>query len=172
MQYNFQYENLNRQDIIGADVVAQWRIADGIRVDASYTHAHVSPYHGLELSTTAKNSASASATAKRSVGKHDLTAVLTTAIMGRREYDVQDRLRINERNGSTTAYFSCRLPAYAIANLSLTDEFGGWLRVQVGVENLTNYKPEILGAGLTMFNVPATPGRRLNAQIEISLQRQ
>jgi outer membrane receptor protein involved in Fe transport len=48
-------------------------------------------------------------------------------------------------------------------------DFGTYLKVSAGVNNLFNYKPKTLGSGLTAFSVPATAGARVYVQMEVKL---
>jgi outer membrane receptor for ferrienterochelin and colicins len=41
--------------------------------------------------------------------------------------------------------------------------------VTLGVDNIFNYKPKTLGAGITMFNIPATAGTRGHIQVEFDI---
>lgn len=89
--------------------------------------------------------------------------------MGNKKFDVQDRVWIEEENTSKDAYFRCDLPAYVLCNLSVSQTFYNKVKVTLGVDNLLNYKPKTLGSGVTMFNVPATPGARGHVQIEFMI---
>jgi outer membrane receptor protein involved in Fe transport len=80
---------------------------------------------------------------------------------------VQDRLTVD--GISHKAYFRCRLPAYVLCNLNVLQNFGSYLKVYAGVNNLFNYKPKTLGSGLTAFSVPATAGARVYVQMEVKL---
>ena len=43
-------------------------------------------------------------------------------------------------------------------HLSVSQTFYNKVKLTLGVDNIFNYVPKTLGSGITMFNVPATPG--------------
>ena len=99
------------------------------------------------------------------------------SMMGKKTFDVQDRLTVKEeipligggtrvRPVSKEAYFRCELPAYALFNFNVQQRFLKHYKLNIGVNNIFNYIPSTLGSGVTMFNIPATPGRRWFVQVE------
>lgn len=169
MQYNFEYENLDSQDLIGAELLGRWKMFDFLTLNASYSYVHVSDIDGLRISTTSPHAATAGLDYRFSKKNYSLQANFTTSIMGKKRYDVQDRLTVD--GVSHDAYFRCDLPAYALCNLSVTQTFWNKMKVTLGVDNLFNYKPKTLGSGLTAFNVPATAGTRGFVQVEFKLDQ-
>ena len=89
-----------------------------------------------------------------------MNAVFSASYMGRKKFDVQDRVFVEEDNKSYDAYFRCDLPQYVLCNLSVSQTFYNKVKLTLGVDNIFNYVPKTLGSGITMFNVPATPGTR------------
>ena len=87
----------------------------------------------------------------------------------RKKFDVQDRVFVEEDNKSYDAYFRCDLPQYVLCNLSVSQTFYNKVKLTLGVDNIFNYVPKTLGSGITMFNVPATPGTRGWVQLEFML---
>lgn len=98
-----------------------------------------------------------------------LNAVFSASYMGRKKFDVQDRVFVEEDNKSYDAYFRCDLPQYVLCNLSVSQTFYNKVKLTLGVDNIFNYVPKTLGSGITMFNVPATPGTRGWVQLEFML---
>ena len=167
MQYNFEYKNLANQQLIGAELMARWKPIDYLNFNASYSYVYVSKIDGLSISTTSPHAATLGVDYNYSRKNYRLLAGFTASIMGKKRYDVQDKLTID--GVSHDAYFRCTLPTYALCNLSLTQTFWEKVKLTIGVDNLFNYKPKTLGSGLTAFNVPATPGIRGFAQLEFNL---
>lgn len=169
MQYNFEYENLDSQDLIGAEVLTRWRMFDFLTLNASYSYVSVSKIDGLRISTTSPHAATAGLEYHLNKKNYALTANFTASIMGEKRYDVQDRLTVD--GISHDAYFRCTLPTYALCNLSATQTFYDKVKLTLGVENMFNYKPKTLGSGLTAFNVPATAGARGFIQVELKIDQ-
>ena len=169
MQYNFEYENLASQDLIGTELLGRWKMFDFLTLNASYSYVHVSDIDGLRISTTSPHAATAGLEYKFSKKNYTLQANFNTSIMGRKRYDVQDRLTVD--GVSHDAYFRCDLPAYALCNLSVTQNLWNKMKVTLGVDNIFNYKPQTLGSGLTAFNVPATAGTRGFVQVEFKVDQ-
>jgi len=169
MQYNFEYENLASQDLLGAELLARWRMFDFLTLNASYSYVSVSKIDGLRISTTSPHAATAGLEYHLSKKNYALAANFTASIMGEKRYDVQDRLTVD--GISHDAYFRCTLPTYALCNLSATQTFYDKVKLTLGVENIFNYKPKTLGSGLTAFNVPATAGARGFVQVELKIDQ-
>ena len=168
MQYNFEYTNLDNQTLAGLDGLMKWKFLRHWILNASCSYVYVSKENGLQFNTTSPYAATAglgySYDNRRNYG---LKVNLNTSLMGEKTYDVQDRLTIN--GISHKAYFRCKLPAYILCNLNILQDFGAYLKVSAGVNNLFNYKPKTLGSGLTAFSIPATAGARIYVQMEVKL---
>lgn len=167
MQYNFEYENLASQELVGAELLARWKMLDCLALNTSYSYVYVSKIDGLRISTTSPHAATAGLEYTLNKKNYSLLAGFTASIMGKKQYDVQDRLTVD--GVSHDAYFRCILPTYALCNLSVTQTFYNKVKLTLGVDNLFNYKPETLGSGLTAFNVPATAGTRGFVQVEFKI---
>lgn len=171
MQYNFEYENLWRQILTGVDILGKWNINDHFTLNASYSFVNISKTDGLQLSATSPSAATGSLEYKLKKKKYGLTAVLSGTASGKKEFDVQDRLYMEDDGISYDAYYRVTLPAYAMANIATTHSFNNRLRLTLGCDNIFNYKPKTLGSGITVFNIPATPGARGYVQLEVSLDK-
>lgn len=167
MQYNFEYENLDKQNLIGAEVISRWKVFSFLTVNASYSYVNVSKENGLRINTTSPHAATAGIEYKLNKNNYSLLAGFNASIMGQKQYDVQDRLTVD--GVSHDAYFRCTLPTYALCNLNVTQTFCNKLKLTIGVDNIFNYKPKTLGSGLTAFNVPGTAGARGYAQVEVKI---
>jgi outer membrane receptor for ferrienterochelin and colicin len=168
MQYNFEYTNLDNQTLAGIDWLMKWNFLRHWTVDASYSYVYVSKENGLQFNTTSPYAATSGIDYRYDNGKnYGLKVNLNASFMGKKTYDVQDRLTVD--GISHKAYFRCELPAYVLCNLNVMQEFGTYLKVSAGVNNLFNYKPKTLGSGLTAFSVPATAGARVYVQMEVKL---
>lgn len=167
MQYNFEYENLASQKLVGAELLARWKMLDCLALNTSYSYVYVSKIDGLRISTTSPHAATAGLEYTLNKKNYSLLAGFTASIMGKKQYDVQDRLTVD--GVSHNAYFRCILPTYALCNLSVTQTFYNKVKLTLGVDNLFNYKPETLGSGLTAFNVPATAGTKGFVQVEFKI---
>ncbi len=171
MQYNFEYENLYRQILTGIDILSKWNINDHFTLNASYSFVNISKSDGLQLSATSPSAATGSLEYKLKKNKYALTAVLSATASGKKRFDVQDRLYLADEGTSYDAYYRVTLPGYAMANIATTHSFNNRLRLTVGCDNIFNYKPKTLGSGITVFNIPATPGARGYVQLEVTLDK-
>ena len=108
------------------------------------------------MNTTSPHAATASLDYKFTKKNYRLNAVFSASYMGRKKFDVQDRVFVEEDNKSYDAYFRCDLPQYVLCNLSVSQTFYNKVKLT-------------LGSGITMFNVPATPGTRGWVQLEFML---
>lgn len=169
MQYNFEYTNLSKQRLLGLEALGRWRMFDFLTLNATYSFVNVSKLKGVQVNTTSPHAATASLDYKYNRKNYRLGAIFSASFMGNKKFDVQDRVWIEEENTSKDAYFRCDLPAYVLCNLSVSQTFYNKVKVTLGVDNLLNYKPKTLGSGVTMFNVPATPGARGHVQIEFMI---
>jgi len=177
-QYNFEYMNLSQQRLLGFDLLTRWKIVPALTLNASYSYVDVSKTEGLRINTTSPHAATAGLEYKWYRDNYDLSANLTMSMMGKKTFDVQDRITVQEevplygggtqqRPVSKEAYFRCELPAYALFNLNVQQRFLKHYKLNIGVNNIFNYIPSTLGSGVTMFNIPATAGRRFFVQVEI-----
>lgn len=174
MQYNFEYTNLGHQNLIGGEIIARWNFLPHWTLNASYSYVNVEKTKDAEgrelrLNSTSPHAATGSLEYRMYKKNYSLTARFSTSMMSKKQFDVQDRLRINGEQSSREAYFRCTLPAYALCNLSVSQTFGPLVRLVIGCDNVFNYKPKTTGAGLTAFNVPATAGARGYIQAELKL---
>ena len=167
MQYNFEYENLASQNLVGLEAMLRWKIIDGLSMNATYSYVHVSKNEGVQVNTTSPHAATASLDYKLNKKNYRLNAVFSASVMGGKKFDIQDRVFVEEEGKSYDAYFRCELPAYVLCNLSLSQTFYNKFKLTIGADNLFNYIPKTLGSGVTMFNVPATPGIRGHVQLDI-----
>lgn len=171
MQYNFEYENLWRQVLAGVDVLGKWNISDFFTFNASYSYVYISKTDGLQLNSSSPHAATGSLEYKWKKNKYGLTAVLSATASGKKTFDVQDQLHVPGENVAWISHYRVILPAYAMANLSTTHSFNNRLRLTLGCDNIFNYKPKNLGSGITVFNIPATPGARGYVQLEVALDK-
>lgn len=165
MQYNFEYMNLARQDLVGLEALLRWHFLDHFTLNGTYSYVNVSKTDGIQVNTTSPHAATASLDYKLTRRNWKMNAVFSASFMGNKKFDVQDRVAVDGK--SYDAYFRCDLPAYVLCNLSLTQTLYNKYKITLGLDNLFNYVPKTLGSGITMFNVPATAGIRGHVQVEV-----
>ena len=165
MQYNFEYTNLAKQNLIGLETIMRWHFLNHFTMNATYSYVNVSKTDGIQVNTTSPHAATASIDYKYNKKNYRLGATFSASYMGEKKFDVQDRLSVNGE--SHDAYFRCQLPQYVLCNLSVIQTFYNKVKVTVGVDNIFNYVPKTLGSGITMFNVPATAGAKAHVQVEV-----
>lgn len=165
MQYNFEYMNLSKQNLIGLEALLRWHFLDHFTLNGTYSYVNVSKTDGVQVNTTSPHAATGSLDYKLATKNWKLNAIFSASFMGNKKFDVQDRLSVNGK--SYDAYFRCDLPAYVLCNLSVTQTLYNKYKITLGLDNLFNYVPKTLGSGITMFNVPATAGIRGHVQVEI-----
>ena len=170
MQYNFEYKNLNKQRMLGVEAIMKWRLTDNFMLNATYSYVNVSKQKGIQVNTTSPHAATASIDYTLNRPKYRLKSIFSTSIMGEKNFDVQDRVWVEEHNKSYDAYFRCTLPTYVLCNLSVVQTFYNKVKLTMGVDNIFNYVPRTLGSGITLFNVPATSGARGYLQVEFLVE--
>lgn len=168
LQYNFEYKNLSSQRLLGVEAIAKWHFLDHFTLHGTYSFVNVSKQDGVQVNTTSPHAATASLDYKLRRKNYSLAATLSASFMGGKKFDIQDRLNVDGE--SREAYFRCSLPAYALCNISVNQTFFNSAKLTVGVNNVFDYVPKTLGSGITMFNVPATPGARAFVQLEILVE--
>lgn len=169
MQYNFEYTNLSHQSLLGLEAILKYHFLNAFTINATYSFVNISKLHGVQVSSTSPHAATASIDYRLRLPRYQLSATLSASFMGPKRFDIQDRLTINGE--SREAYFRTNLPSYALCNISVSQTFFNFLKLSTGVDNLFNYTPKTLGSGITMFNVPATPGARPHVQLEILIDQ-
>ena len=169
MQYNFEYTNLSHQSLLGVEAILKWRFLNDFTLSGTYSFVNISKLSGVQVSSTSPHAATANFNYRLRRKKYSLSATLSASFMGRKRFDIQDRLTIDGQ--SREAYFRTNLPPYALCNVSVSQTLFNSLKVSAGVDNLFNYVPKTLGSGVTMFNVPATPGARAHVQLEILIDQ-
>lgn len=166
MQYNFEYTNLNSQRLYGFETILKWHFLDRFTVNGTYSYVNVSKQKGIQVNTTSPHAATASIDYVYNKPNYRLKTIFSTSLMGEKNFDVQDRVWVEEHRKSYDAYFRCTLPTYTICNLAVVQTFYNKVKVTLGINNIFNYIPHTLGSGITMFNVPATCGARGYIQME------
>lgn len=172
MQYNFEYTNLSRQRLLGVEALLRWHLLDCLTLNGTYSYVNVSKNGGIQVNSTSPHAATASVDYKYTKKNYRLNAILSASYMGRKKFDVQDRVSYEDETGklqNRDAYFTCDLPQYVLCNLAVSQTFWNKVKLTLGVDNIFNYVPKTLGSGITMFNVPATPGARGWVQVEFLL---
>ena len=139
-------------------------------LNATYSYVNVSKLNGIQVNTTSPHAATASIDYTLNRPNYRLKTIFSTSIMGKKQFDVQDRVWVKEHNKSYDAYFRCILPTYVLCNLAVVQTFYNKVKFTVGVDNIFNYVPHTLGSGVTMFNVPATCGARGYVQVEFLVE--
>ena len=165
MQYNFEYTNLSSQRLLGVESILKWHFLDHFTLNGTYSFVNVSKLDGVQVNTTSPHAATGSLDYKLNRRNYRLGATFSASYMGTKKFDVQDRLTVN--GDSHDAYFRCELPAYVLCNVSVNHTFFNKAKLTLGVDNVFNYVPKTLGSGITIFNVPATPGARFHVQLEL-----
>lgn len=168
-QYNFEYRNLAKSSILGAELMGRIKLLDPLMFNFSYSYVNVEKVDGIQINTTSPHTGSLRFAYQYKGKNYKLTSNLSVAITGKKEFSVQDKIILKSK--SHIAFFEVTTPTYAMWNFSLTQAFKNSIDITVGVDNFLNYKPDMLGAGVSMFNVPATPGRRFFIQSEFSLEK-
>lgn len=172
MQYNFEYTNLDHQTMTGFDMIVRWKPWTWLTLNGNYSYVYITKEDGLRINTTSPHAATASADFRRQLRKNwNLNVNVSSQIMGKKTYDVQDRVYVEKEGRSRDAYFRCELPWYTLTNLNVANTFYNKYRLSVGVDNIFNYKPKTLGSGLTVFSVPATAGAKFYVQFEVKLSK-
>ena len=166
MQYNFEYTNLRNQRMLGVEAILKWHFIDGFTLNGTYSYVNVSKQQGIQVNTTSPHAATGSLDYTLNRKNYRLKTIFSASLMGQKQFDVQDRVWVDEHHKSYDAYFRCTLPTYVLCNLALVQTFYNKVKVTLGVDNLFNYVPHTLGSGITMFNVPATCGARGYIQVE------
>ena len=166
MQYNFEYTNLRNQRMLGIEAILKWHFAKGFTLNGTYSYVNVSKQQGIQVNTTSPHAATGSLDYTLNQKNYRLKSILSASLMGQKQFDVQDRVWVDEHHKSYDAYFRCTLPTYVLCNLAVVQTFYNKVKVTLGVDNLFNYVPHTLGSGITMFNVPATCGTRGYIQVE------
>ena len=166
MQYNFEYTNLRNQRMLGIEAILKWHFAKGFTLNGTYSYVNVSKQQGIQVNTTSPHAATGSLDYTLNLKNYRLKSILSASLMGQKQFDVQDRVWVDEHHKSYDAYFRCTLPTYVLCNLAIVQTFYNKVKVTLGVDNLFNYVPHTLGSGITMFNVPATCGTRGYIQVE------
>jgi outer membrane receptor for ferrienterochelin and colicin len=166
LQYNFEYTNLSTQRLLGVEALLKWHLLDFLTLNGTYSFVNVSKLNGVQVNTTSPHAATASLDYRFTKKNYRLGVVLSASLMGGKQFDVQDRVWVEEQQASVSAYFRTKLPAYALCNIAVSQTFWNKVKLTVGVDNLTNYKPKTLGSGVTLFNIPATAGARGYVQAE------
>ena len=166
MQYNFEYTNLRNQRMLGIEAILKWHFAKGFTLNGTYSYVNVSKQQGIQVNTTSPHAATGSLDYTLNQKNYRLKSILSASLMGQKQFDVQDRVWVDEHHKSYDAYFRCTLPTYVLCNLAVVQTFCNKVKVTLGVDNLFNYVPHTLGSGITMFNVPATCGTRGYIQVE------
>lgn len=167
MQYNFEYTNLNNQRLLGVETILKWHINDQFTLNGTYSYVNVSKLKGIQVNTSSPHAATASLDYLLSKKNYQLKTILSASLMGEKNFDVQDRVWVQELNKNHGAYFRCTLPTYVLCNLSFVQILYNKVKITIGVDNLLNYVPKTLGSGITLFNVPATCGARGYLQVEM-----
>ena len=167
MQYNFEYTNLNNQRLLGVETILKWHINDQFTLTGTYSYVNVSKLKGIQVNTSSPHAATASLDYLLNKKNYQLKTILSTSLMGEKNFDVQDRVWVQELNKNHDAYFRCTLPTYVLCNLSFVQTLYNKVKITIGVDNLLNYVPKTLGLGVTLFNVPATCGARGYLQVEM-----
>ena len=163
-QYNFEYQNLNKSNIKGFDILGKGKINNNLALNWSYSFVHVSKTNGVQLNTASPHNATIQLEYSLTRKNYDLKITTNTNIIGAKKFNVQDKLMIDDKAHDT--YFEVDLPTYSMTNLVVNQTFYKHYKLTLGVDNIFNYKPSLLGAGVSMFNIPATPGRRVFLQVE------
>lgn len=166
MQYNFEYTNLSSQRMLGVEAILKWHVCDYLTLNGTYSYVNVSKQDGIQVNTTSPHAATGSLDYTLNKRNYRLKTIFSASLMGEKNFDVQDRVWVEEHKKSYDAYFRCTLPTYVLCNLSVVQTFHNKVKLAVGVDNLFNYVPHTLGSGITMFNVPATAGAKGYVQVE------
>lgn len=165
MQYNFEYVNLPSQNIYGADLMLKYVPFPGFAINASYSYVKVGEYGNLNFNQFSPHTAVLGLNYKIMWKYGQTEFSVSGSFTGKKFFDVQDRLVMN--GYARDAYFRTVLPAYMLADFVAGHTFDEKYKISLGINNLSNYVPETLGSGITMFNVPSTPGRRAFVKCEI-----
>ncbi len=168
-QYNFEYRNLSKNAILGTEIVGRVKLSDPLSISLSYSYVHVDKVEGIQINTSSPHTGNIRFEYQYKKEDYKLKANLSLAITGKKEFSVQDKIVLKGK--TYDAFFEVETPTYVMCNLSINQKFKNRTELTTGIDNLFNYKPKTLGAGVTMFNVPATSGLRFFVQMNFTLDK-
>ena len=123
MQYNFEYTNLSNQRMLGIEAILKWHFAKDFTLNGTYSYVNVSKQQGIQVNTTSPHAATGSLDYTLNQKNYRLKSILSASLMGQKQFDVQDRVWVDEHHKSYDAYFRCTLPTYVLCNLAVVQTF-------------------------------------------------
>ncbi|MDK7751116.1 TonB-dependent receptor, partial [Brevibacterium sp. UMB10442] len=114
MQYNFEYTNLSSQRLYGIEAILKWHFLDHFTLNGTYSYVNVSKQDGIQVNTTSPHAATASIDYVYNKPNYRLKTIFSASLMGEKNFDVQDRVWVEEHHKSYDAYFRCTLPTYVL----------------------------------------------------------
>ena len=95
MQYNFEYTNLSKQNLIGLEAIMRWHFLNHFTMNATYSYVNVSKKRWRTGEHHSPHAATASLDYKYNKKNYRLGATFSASYMGEKKFDVQDRLSVN-----------------------------------------------------------------------------
>ena len=168
-QLYLDYVNLRRYQVAGGEAAVQARWNNGITAKLSYafTDEHLAKNKDGNVANNQyiparKHSLTARVEWNKSLSK-DLT--FNTALNGR-FLSAVDNLEYKDYYDIDAGTVNVHYPAYTLWKLSASMQITRWVKVNLALDNLFNYKPKYY-----YLNCPLTDGINLQAGISVSLHK-
>lgn len=151
------YDNIGKATVYGIDVNVNYKVLSALRLKLAYAWVRdIAEDRGRNISNTRPHSATFQADYGFKIGKSENSLVLTGRGLGKLEMYTWDT--------QAESFYKLKYPAYMNWRLNLSSRLPYGLAVNVGVDNILNYKAKV-----ATFNSSMSPGITFNAGISWNL---
>ena len=161
-QTELHYRNISSTTLAGANANVRVNPLKNLFVYATVNYLHPGRRGGVRLNTQSVLTATTRAEYAFRIGKQHVVLNVSGTLLGSKKYSVLEKIRPNHTE--VEAYYTARVPGYSLWNASATWRFSERARLTLGVDNLFDYRAEIIN-----FNTYTGPGRNAFAAVYWSL---
>ncbi|MDO4771782.1 TonB-dependent siderophore receptor [Porphyromonas sp.] len=136
------YRNLQSVELMGLQAQVRFNpFVEGLQLHASANYLHPGEVNGAQLNSQSRFSGTFRAEYQKAWKKHGLNVNLTASYIGKKEFDVQEDLLLQDR--LVKASYTTTIPAYTLWYLALSYRYDRFGRLTFGLDNIFDYHAAI-----------------------------
>ncbi len=158
----YQYTNLNNVNIFGVEVLLRYHFLNHFNMSGGYSFINSNQSSENSMSTASPHNANFRFEYIFRRKAYNLNVNLSAIYTGAKNYDTYEEILYNGEYQK--AWYNVSYKSYTMWNFSISQRFYNAIQLVLGVDNLLNYKPDIIN-----FNTAITPGRRVFVSLKLNI---
>ena len=154
-QTELHYVNIGKSHLLGAEAMCKVKLGKFVHLHGSYNYLYTGKdENGVRLNSSSPHSGTVRAEFNSHVKRYGTVVNVNGTILGRKDFDVMDNLKIGDAPAVDT-FYEAHVNPYCLWDITVSQYILSQLRITVGVTNVFDYT-----ADRVTFNTSTSPGRK------------